>query len=52
MKAVESGWRRISAEDDGLEQLCAMVNDNIRLQVMTAEDDSGGCNIVYLALFF
>lgn len=42
MKAVESGWRRISAEDDGLEQLCAMVNDNIRLQVcwggMTAED--------------
>lgn len=33
MKSVESGWRRISAADDGLEQLSAMVNDNIRLQV-------------------
>lgn len=33
MKSVESGWRTISAADDGLEQLCAIVNDNIRLQV-------------------
>lgn len=33
MKSIESGWRRIAAADDGLEQLSAMVNDNIRLQV-------------------
>lgn len=36
MKSVESSWRRIAAADDGLEQLCAMVNDNIRLQVRRA----------------
>ncbi|CAM9880746.1 unnamed protein product, partial [Discosporangium mesarthrocarpum] len=29
---MEGEWRRIYNEDDGLEQLCAMVNDNVRLQ--------------------
>ena len=33
MKSIEAAWRRISAAEDGLEQLCCMVNDNIRLQV-------------------
>ena len=33
MKSIEAAWRRISKADDGLEQLCCMVNDNIRLQV-------------------
>lgn len=33
MLSVEASWRRISAEEDGLERLCAMVNDNLRLQV-------------------
>lgn len=33
MLSMDSGWRRISAEEDGLERLCAMVNDNLRLQV-------------------
>lgn len=45
MKSVEAGWRRISAADDGLEQLCAMVNDNIRLQEKSdefIEDIAGG----------
>ncbi|CAN0260440.1 unnamed protein product, partial [Ectocarpus sp. 4 AP-2014] len=32
MMSMEAGWRRISAEEDGLERLCAMVNDNLRLQ--------------------
>jgi len=34
MLSMEAGWRRISAEEDGLERLCAMVNDNLRLQVV------------------
>lgn len=35
MLSMEAGWRRISAEEDGLERLCAMVNDNLRLQVLS-----------------
>lgn len=33
MKSVEAGWRRMSEATDGLEHLCAVVNDSIRLQV-------------------
>ncbi|CAN0149970.1 unnamed protein product [Pylaiella littoralis] len=45
MLSMDSGWRRISAEEDGLERLCAMVNDNLRLQEKSdefIEDIAGG----------
>ncbi|CAB1109933.1 unnamed protein product [Ectocarpus sp. CCAP 1310/34] len=45
MMSMEAGWRRISAEEDGLERLCAMVNDNLRLQEKSdefIEDIAGG----------
>ncbi len=45
MLSMEAGWRRISAEEDGLERLCAMVNDNLRLQVISS-------NIIMYRMFW